>query len=180
LTCTEDAGLLLKPTRKWDGTRDFKFCIIGYSDADYAKDMQTRYSISGYVVYLEGAPAMSRSATQEYVALLSVESEGKAAVQCAQDMIYANKNVLESLGLEIELSMVMQVDNKGTVDAVNGYSVGVRMRHVNIKQCFLRELKEAKVLIVKWIPGSENQADMFTKNLDGPLFKQYTKLLLGE
>jgi hypothetical protein len=87
---------------------------------------------------------------------------------------------LESLGLEIELPMVMHVDNKGTVDSVNGYSVSGCMQHVNIKQCILRELKEAKVLIVKWIPGSENQADMLTKNIDGPLFKQYTELPLRE
>ena len=97
----------------------------------------------------------------------------------AQDMVYA-KNVLESLGLEIELPMVMHVDNKGTVDSVSGCRVGGLMQHVDVKQCFLRDLKEAKVLIVKWIPASENQANMFTKNLYGPLFKRYTKLLLGE
>ncbi len=53
-------------------------------------------------------------------------------------------------------------------------------RHIKVKQCFLRELKEAKVSVVKWIPGSENEADIFTKNLDGPLFKRYAELLLGE
>jgi hypothetical protein len=29
----------------------------------------------------------------------------------------------------------------------------------------LQELKEAKVLVVKWIPGTENEADIFTKNV---------------
>jgi hypothetical protein len=33
---------------------------------------------------------------------------------------------------------------------------------------------------VKWIPGSENEADIFMKSLDGPLFKHYAELLLGE
>jgi hypothetical protein len=28
--------------------------------------------------------------------------------------------------------------------------------------------------------GSENDADMLTKNLDGPLFKKYVEMLLGE
>ncbi len=36
------------------------------------------------------------------------------------------------------------------------------------------------MLVVKWIPGSENEADIFTKNLDGLLFKRYAELLLGE
>ena len=72
------------------------------------------------------------------------------------------------------------MDNKGAVDLINSFSVGGRTRHIDVKQCFLRELKESKQLIVNWIQGSENNADMFTKNLDGPLFKKYAELLLGE
>ncbi len=52
-------------TRKWDGTGKFQFKIGGRSD--YAKDKQTRQSVSGYVVYLEEAPVMHRSATQKTV-----------------------------------------------------------------------------------------------------------------
>jgi hypothetical protein len=87
-------------------------------------------------------------------------------------MMY-QKNTLESIGLKAELSMILEMDNKGAVNLVNSFSVRGRTQHINIKQCFLRELKEAKVLVVKWIPGSENEADIFTKNLDGPLFKHY-------
>ncbi len=35
-------------------------------------------------------------------------------------------------------------------------------------------------MVVKWIPGSENEADIFTNNLDGPIFKHYADLLLGK
>jgi hypothetical protein len=58
LTGTKDTGLMLNPTRKWDGEKEFCFHIRGVSDSDYAKDTQTRRSISGYVVYLEDAPVM--------------------------------------------------------------------------------------------------------------------------
>jgi hypothetical protein len=81
-TCTKDSGLLLKPTRKWNGTNKFQFKIRGRSDSDYAKDTQTRRSVSGYVVYLEEFPVMHRSATQKRVALLSCEAELNAAVLC--------------------------------------------------------------------------------------------------
>ncbi len=63
LTGTKDAGLMLNPTRKWDGEEEFRFRIRGVSNSDYAKDMQTRRSISGYVVYLENAPVMHRGGT---------------------------------------------------------------------------------------------------------------------
>jgi hypothetical protein len=73
------------------------------------------------------------------------------------------------------------MDNKGAVDLINSFSIGGCTRHSDVKQCFLRELKEAtKQLIVDWIPGSGNNADMFTKNLDGPLLKKYVEMLLGE
>ena len=40
------------------------------------------------------------------------------------------------------------------------------------RQCFLWELKESKMMDICWIKGSENNADAFTKNLDGRVFKK--------
>jgi hypothetical protein len=130
-------------------------------------------------VYLEDAPTMHRSATQKTVALLSCKAEMNAAVLCVQDMIY-QKNTLELIGLKVEYPMVLEMDNRGAINLVNSFSVGGCTQHIDIKQCFLRELKEAKILVIKWIPGSENEADIFTKNLDGPIFKRYADLLLGK
>jgi hypothetical protein len=55
---TKDRGLVLNPTRKWDGSKDHEFIISRRSDSNYAKDTQTRKSISGYRVLLECAPVM--------------------------------------------------------------------------------------------------------------------------
>jgi hypothetical protein len=131
LTCTKDAGLTLNPTRKWDGEKEFCFHIRGVSDSDHAKDMQTRCSISGYVVYLEDAPVMDQSATQKTVALLVCKAEMNSAVLCAQDMIYA-KHVLESLGLQVETPMVLQMDDKKAVDLINSFSIGGRTCHIDV------------------------------------------------
>jgi hypothetical protein len=143
------------------------------------KDMQTRQSISGYMVFLEDAPVMHRSAMQKTVALLLCKAELNAAALCVQDMLYA-KNLIELIGLKVELPMKLEINNKEVVDLINSFSVGGCTRHIEGKQCFLRELKEAKQLVVNWIPGSENSIDMFTKNLDGPLFERYAEQLLGE
>ena len=53
------------------------------------------------------------------------------------------------------------------------------MRHVGTKQVFLRELKEEGILVVEWIPTESNDSDIFTKNLDGPLFKRFAKVYVG-
>jgi hypothetical protein len=43
-----DRGLILNPTRKWNGSKNHKFIISGGSDSNYAKDTQMRKSISRY------------------------------------------------------------------------------------------------------------------------------------
>ncbi len=91
---------------------------------------------------------MHRSAMQKTVALSSCKAELNAAVLCVQDMIY-QKNKLESIGLKVEFPMVLETDNRGAIDLINSSSVGGRTRHIDVKQCFLRELKEAKILVVK-------------------------------
>jgi hypothetical protein len=91
---------------------------------------------------------MHRSATQKTVALSSCEVELNAAVVCVQDMLYA-KNLLELIGLKVQLPMVLEIDNRGAVDLVNSFSVEGRTHHIDVKQCFLQELKESKQLIVE-------------------------------
>jgi hypothetical protein len=105
---------------------------------------------------------MHRSATQKIAALLSCKAELNTAVLCVQDMLYA-KNLIELIGLKVELPMKLEIDNKGAVDLIISFSVGGCTCHIDVKQCFLRELKEAKQLVVNWIPGLENSANMFTK-----------------
>jgi hypothetical protein len=177
--CSKNAGLLLKPSQKWDGSNEHHFCIRGRLDSDNAKDTQTRQSVSGYAIYLEDAPTIHKSATQKTVALLSCGAELNAAVLCAQEMMY-QKNTLESIGLKVELPMILEIDNKCAVNLVSSFSIGGRTQHINVKQCFLQELKEANIFAVTWIPGLGNEPYIFTKNLDRPFFKHYAELLLGK
>jgi hypothetical protein len=136
--------LVLNPTRKWDGNNENEFIISGRTNSDYAKDTQTQKSISGYRVLLEGAPVMFKSSTQKSVALSVCEAEQTAGVLCAQDMLYV-WHILESMGLKVKLPMILEMDNKGAVDLANNWSIVGRTRHVDVRQCFLWELKESKV-----------------------------------
>jgi hypothetical protein len=86
---------------------------------------------------------MHQSVTQKTVALSVCEAEMNSAVLCAQDMIYL-KHVFESLGLQVETPLVLLMDNKGAVDLINSFNIGGRTHHIDVQQCFLWELKEAK------------------------------------
>jgi hypothetical protein len=115
---------------------------------------------------------------QETTTLSVTESEFVAAVSAVQDMLYEMR-VLESIGLKVQLPMVLEVDNKGVVDLANNWSVGGRTRHISVRVNFIRELKEQGLLCVVWIPMDENSADLFTKNLPGPLFEKHANVFIG-
>jgi hypothetical protein len=163
-------GMFLKPNATWDEDPDFEFVISGRSDLDCAKDLERRRSVSGCSVFLCGAPVSCASRMQGHVTLSVTEAELAAATVCSQDMLFAMR-VLESIGLTVKKPMTLEVDNKGAKDLTHNWSVGGRTRHVNVKEWFLRGLKEEGIVEVRWIPGDDNSADLFTKNLAGPLLR---------
>ena len=72
---TPERGLFLQPTTKWDGNPDMGFEIIGYSDSDWAKDPDTRRSVSGWSTFLFDAPISMKSKMMPIVALSVTEAE---------------------------------------------------------------------------------------------------------
>ncbi len=124
-------------------------------NSDYAKEPKDRHSVSGHMMYLEGVPAMFKSSTERTVSLSTTKAETYTGVTCVQDMLYM-KNLLESLGLKVKLPIVPEMDNQGAVYLANNWSIGGRTRHIDVQSVFLRELKEACVLVIKWIAGTVN------------------------
>ena len=177
---TPNQGWMVKPEQKWDGKdKLFKFRVHGLADSYYAKCPVTQHSVSGFAAFLEGAAVSVKSAMQRVVALSVTEAELMAGVQCAQDMLYV-KRVLESMGLQIELPMILKIDNSGAVDLANNWSAGGRTRHMETRMFFLRDMKEEGIIKTIWLKGDENQVDMFTKNLAGPVFQKCAKVFVRE
>jgi hypothetical protein len=170
-------GLFLNPDGIWDGTKDFIFKIKGKSDSEYGKD-ESRKSVNGWAVWLCLAAVVFRSKMMPIIALSVTEAELFAATQCAQDMLFV-MCILNSLGLKVELPMILEIDNRGAVDITNNWAIGGRTRHVEVKQYFLRELKEMGLIVCKWCNGAKMTSDLFTKNLAGPLFDKHAQSFVG-
>ena len=167
LVCTPERGFTLKADCTWDASKDFLFRISGWPDTDYAKDPETCKSVTGTRVSVNGSVTQLRSNLQHHVTLSVTEYEQAGCVTCAQDIIY-QKSVLELLSLKVKLPVILECDNKGAADLANNWTAGGRNCHVDVRQNWLRELKEQGILIVTWIAGSENDADTHTKDLGGP------------
>ena len=52
--------------------------------------------------------------------------------------------------------MIVKVDNKGCVDFCNNWSVAGRIRHIEFKQHYLKDLKDLGILeVIWWKSGDE-------------------------
>lgn len=138
-----------------------------------------RKSVTGYSVFLEGAPVAMRSVGARVVALSVTEAELYAATMCAQEMMYVTR-VMESIGLTVKKPMKLEIDNQGAVDLINNWSVGGRTKHIEVRQYFLRELKESGIIVTKWTPGANNESDLFTKNLPRAVFEKHAKMFVSD
>ena len=178
IVSTPKRGRVIRPNCKWDGNKDFEFVIEGFSDSEYAKCPDTRKSVGGSTVTLCGAVVVDKSKKSPTVALSVTEAELTQATSTAQDMLYVMR-VMESMGLKVQKPMILKVDNKGAKDIAHNWSVGGRLRHVSVKEFFLRDLKLEGLIIVKWMSGEDMPSDLFTKNLDGPTFEKHTQFYCG-
>ncbi|XP_048437136.1 uncharacterized mitochondrial protein AtMg00810-like [Pyrus x bretschneideri] len=62
--------------------------INAYSDSNWVADINTRRSITGYVVYVSSNPISWQSKKQETVSRSSTEAEYKALAHCAADVFW--------------------------------------------------------------------------------------------
>ena len=73
--------------------------------------------------------------------------------------------------------MLIEVDNKGAVDLINGWSVNGGTKHMDVRIMYLRQLKEQGIIKVQWISTKDNEADIFTKNVNSQAFERHVKSL---
>ena len=63
------------------------------------------------------------------------------------------------------LPSVLLEDNTGVIFLIKNQQVGPRMKHIDVRHHFLRELHEDGRLVVKYTKSDDNEADMMTKNV---------------
>ena len=103
---------------------------------------------NGWSTWLCGVIVICRSKMMPIIALSIMKAKLYAVVQCVMDVMIMWR-VLCCLGLQVELLMVLEVDNKGAVDFCSNWSVAGRTGHVELKQYYLRELKKAGTLKIQ-------------------------------
>lgn len=144
--------------------------LIGFSDSDYAADMDTRRSTSGYIFKLANGPITWMSKRQSCVSLSTTEAEYIAACLAVKESIWIRK-LLHDVGYINDNPTTIYIDNQSAIKLVKNPEFHCRTKHIDVKFHFIREKYDNKEIDVEYICTRDQIADLFTKALPKERFE---------
>jgi hypothetical protein len=110
-----------------------------------------------------GAPIAWKSKAMKAVTLSSTEAEYYAFSEVTKEVMFV-KQVLETMGINITLPILVKVDNVGAIYLSNNYSLSQRTKHIDIRRHFVRDFVQDGILKTIFVPTDDNESDIYTKN----------------
>jgi hypothetical protein len=137
--------------------------LKGYCDADYAGDIDTRKSTTGYVYILAGGGISWSSKRQPTVAASTTEAEYMAAGAAVKEGLWLRK-LLNSLHINLQ-EVNIYCDNQSAIKLLKNPIFSVRSKHIDVVHHFARERVLRKEVAFHYISTHKMPADVMTKAL---------------
>ncbi|XP_071714595.1 secreted RxLR effector protein 161-like [Rutidosis leptorrhynchoides] len=125
--------------------------LLGYSDADWARCIETRRSTYGYTIFFDGNLVSWSAKKQPTVARFSCESEYCALANTAAKIIWITHLVRELHVLYSSRPTIL-CDNKSALFLSQNPVFNKRSKHIDIDFHFIRELVAFGRLSTTFVP----------------------------
>jgi hypothetical protein len=123
-----------------------------------------QFLTSGYIFTMAGGAVTWSSKRQATVALSMVEAEYVAMSHCAQQMVWM-QTWLDEVEIEHVKPGVIKGDSRGAIALAKTTKDHGKVKHIDIRHHYLRELVKSEAVVFEQIPSHDNIADLFTKPL---------------
>ena len=137
--------------------------LVGYADADFAGDIDTRRSTTGYVFLLNGGVISWSSRLQPTVAASTTESEYMAAFGAVKEALWLRK-LMNDLDVHTK-TIKIYGDNQAALKLLKHPIASVRSKHIDIIYHFARERVSRNEVTFEGISTDIMVADIMTKAL---------------
>ncbi|XP_062539030.1 uncharacterized protein LOC134207326 [Armigeres subalbatus] len=183
--CESDWTAARRVLRYLKGTKDYRLQLgrnldeplAGYADADWAGDMDSRRSTTGFVLSFGGGVVSWTSRRQASVTLSSMEAEYVALSETCQETLWMRK-LLGDFGEAPGAPTTLKEDNQSCLAFVRSERSNRRSKHIDTRERFIQELCDRKEVALEYCSTDEMLADLLTKPL-GPLKHQKFCNMLG-
>jgi len=149
--------------------------LIAHTDSDWAGNPIKRRSTTGFFASLASGIVCWQSCLQKTVALSSTEAKYMAMSDTCQQIVWI-QSLFQELGYDLAPTPICG-DNQGSIFIGSNPVQEQRTKHIDIRYHYIRECIEDGKVSVYFVPGNENPADMFTKNLGAIDFLRFRKHL---
>lgn len=150
--------------------------LTAYSDADWAGCPDTRRSTSGYCVYYGDNLVSWSSKRQITVSRSSAEAEYRGVANAIAESCWL-RQLLQELKRPPQRSTIVYCDNVNTMYMANNPVQHQRTKHIEIDLHFVRHKVSLGEIKALHVPSSSQYADIFTKGLPSPLFRDFRNSL---
>ena len=150
--------------------------LSGHTDASW----EMAASTSGWVVQWQCAALQWGSRKQPCIALSTCEAEIIALSEGAKDMVYFRK-LVSGLGAPEPGPSSLSTDSQSARDVSYNPQHHDRMKHVQRRHFFVRDMVESFELEVPFVRTADNIADMFTKPMRNAAdFHRLRRIVMNE
>jgi hypothetical protein len=134
--------------------------LEAYTDADFAGDIDTRRSTTGYVYIFNGGAISWSSRLQQTVAASTTEAEYMAAAFTIKEGLWLHK-LFNDLGLNIQINI--KADNQSAIKLLKNPVLSMRSKHIDVIYHFARERVARGEVSFQYIRTDNMVADALTK-----------------
>ncbi|XP_031283142.1 secreted RxLR effector protein 161-like [Pistacia vera] len=168
INCTVQIGLVFCK-------RNASLDLVGYVDVDFVGDRDSRKSTTAYYFTLGGNCVSWKSQLQPLVALSTTEAKYVTVSDAFKEATWLQGILKEADWLSGTATVYS--DNQSVIHLSKNPVYHERIKHVDVKHHFVRDIiAKGKVNLLK-VPTEENLADMGTKVVTTAKFKHCLNLL---
>ncbi|GJW64301.1 putative ribonuclease H-like domain-containing protein [Tanacetum coccineum] len=148
--------------------RESPFDLEAFSDSDYGGSNLDRKSTTGGCQFLGQRLISWQCKKQTIVATSTTEAEYVAAANCCGQVLWVQNQLLDYRFNFMNTKI--HIDNESTICIVKNPVYHSKTKHIEIRQHFIRDCYEKKLISVEKIHTDLNVCDLLTKPFDGPWF----------
>lgn len=148
--------------------------LTTYSDADWGGDPDTRRSISGWAVFLNGGSIAWSSRKQTVTATSTTEAEF-VSLCAASKAAKCFRQLINECGHEQQSPTTLYSDNQRAIHLVKNPESTKRTKHIDIQYFYTCEMQQKGEIDVQYLETREQLADIFTKPLSKEKFLYFVQ-----